>query len=802
MDSSLKFNSTDFTDQDIASLGDVPSAAGMTAAQLKARFDNIGKNMIAMGKHNDLVDALSGVSGASGIGTLDYDGQGNVITVQGALDNLSADKANKSGWSPVSRVMVVDSTGTMTPSGVTTTALSRIANLTDDAQSQIDALEENKYDKGGHSADKALVTDANGNVQTSFTTRQQIEMLSTLTNNPQEQINKAFADIAGEFSASKTYAAGDYVLYQQNLYRFIADHAAGDWIGTDAAAATLADGSLKRALEYDINAIADKTENLATVPTGRYYIGSAGGINPSGDKWVGMSERIPCQPSSEYTLKIFDHGASSVVGLYAAFYAADGTFIELQSHSKAPNLAWYTFSSPATAAYMCFCAYNATAISAETKLMVVSGGLFPAAYNPPLIPHDAVARQILGSTANLNTAIVGRYYTNASGETLNDADGKRVGMMTKIPCEPSTDYTLEVFGVTATTACGLYLTWYDANGAFISRDTINRAPSILYYTWQSPATAAYMIAHCYNATAINADAQIMIVKGTVHPSAYLPPVTAVDSVVRQDLDTLSKDVFACEADHTTSVNTTYLTSTSTAAGSADRARILAYNVAQWTNDGTVLIGDVPDKLIAFKKLLMFVGADAVCTNEDAEYINSANTKAPLPDIFAPLYGYKNGVGGTAIYAKTNAGFNSYTLTFDDAPAVYPKRCTLTVGEKTLYVYCIHMTGTTDTARGIQLNAILNDIIAVEEPTYWVLCGDYNTKTDTDMSNVLTMAAAAGAIPANGGYLGWLKTHKNGNPLDNMLVSDNIIIRRFEVLGNWFSDLYSDHFPIYCDLELV
>lgn len=90
MDSSLKFNSTDFTDQDIASLEDVPSAAGMTAAQLKARFDNIGKNMIAMGKHNALVDALSGENGASGIGALDYDEQGNVITVtvQESLDNL------------------------------------------------------------------------------------------------------------------------------------------------------------------------------------------------------------------------------------------------------------------------------------------------------------------------------------------------------------------------------------------------------------------------------------------------------------------------------------------------------------------------------------------------------------------------------------------------------------------------------------------------------------------------------------------------------------------------------------------
>lgn len=85
MDSSLKFNSADFTGQDIAGLPDVPSAAGMTAAQLKARFDNIGKVMIALGKHNALVDALSDSSGASGIGAV-YGGA--ATTVQDALDSL------------------------------------------------------------------------------------------------------------------------------------------------------------------------------------------------------------------------------------------------------------------------------------------------------------------------------------------------------------------------------------------------------------------------------------------------------------------------------------------------------------------------------------------------------------------------------------------------------------------------------------------------------------------------------------------------------------------------------------------
>lgn len=97
MDSSLKFTEAEFTtSKTVSGLPDNPSApnSGITAAALKARFDNIGKVMIALGKHNDLVDALSGVNGASGIGTLDYDGQGNIITVQGSLDTLYAQNAD------------------------------------------------------------------------------------------------------------------------------------------------------------------------------------------------------------------------------------------------------------------------------------------------------------------------------------------------------------------------------------------------------------------------------------------------------------------------------------------------------------------------------------------------------------------------------------------------------------------------------------------------------------------------------------------------------------------------------------
>lgn len=85
--SDLKFQSSDFTGKDIASLADRPGDSGMTAAQLKARFDQIPKMMLALGNFNDLIDALKASGGASEIGAVNEDVGGD--NVQEVLDALS-----------------------------------------------------------------------------------------------------------------------------------------------------------------------------------------------------------------------------------------------------------------------------------------------------------------------------------------------------------------------------------------------------------------------------------------------------------------------------------------------------------------------------------------------------------------------------------------------------------------------------------------------------------------------------------------------------------------------------------------
>lgn len=92
--SDLKFTDIEFAGKDISSLPDAPSASGITAAQLKARFDMVPKTMLALGKFNDLIDALAlaenGQGGAQSIGIATIPGL-DAKTVQKALELLKVD---------------------------------------------------------------------------------------------------------------------------------------------------------------------------------------------------------------------------------------------------------------------------------------------------------------------------------------------------------------------------------------------------------------------------------------------------------------------------------------------------------------------------------------------------------------------------------------------------------------------------------------------------------------------------------------------------------------------------------------
>ena len=81
-----KIREADYTGKDVASLPDEPSEAGMSAAELKAAFDKLGKEVIVP-KHNAFVDASVGTGGAGNTGAEEIE-SGSGQTVQSNLEYL------------------------------------------------------------------------------------------------------------------------------------------------------------------------------------------------------------------------------------------------------------------------------------------------------------------------------------------------------------------------------------------------------------------------------------------------------------------------------------------------------------------------------------------------------------------------------------------------------------------------------------------------------------------------------------------------------------------------------------------
>ena len=97
-------------------------------------------------------------------------------------------------------------------------------------------------------------------------------MDDTYINNPKST--------APQFSASKAYAAGDYVYYNRKLYRFTAAHAAGAWTGSDASEATVS-GELS-AIKADLTQMKYEVTNTALFESGA--INGADGNNYASSK--------------------------------------------------------------------------------------------------------------------------------------------------------------------------------------------------------------------------------------------------------------------------------------------------------------------------------------------------------------------------------------------------------------------------------------------------------------------------------------------------------------------------------------
>ena len=173
------------------------------------------------------------------------------------------------------------------------------------------------------------------------------------------------------------------------------------------------------AIHAVINQIGEKTVNLCTVPTGRYYHQS-GEIVPSTDKWVSASAPVPCEPNQAYVFSAFDNGVTTTSKLYAIWFDSSKNTIKTDSINRAGTTIHYSWTSPENAAYMYISVYNSTAISADTKLQITKGSTNPTSYSAPYSGLDSTARSGIEALNNeletVNSISLQRF-----GTTINTA---------------------------------------------------------------------------------------------------------------------------------------------------------------------------------------------------------------------------------------------------------------------------------------------------------------------------------------------------------------------------------------------
>lgn len=261
------------------------------------------------------------------------------------------------------------------------------------------------------------------------------------------------------------------------------------------------------------------------------------------------------------------------------------------------------------------------------------------------------------------------------------------------------------------------------------------------------------------------------------------------------------------------------------AGSSDNSGIdltvMSYNVANYNNDTSTYISDA--QIVAFKKLLSSTRPDIIGLQENAEYLDSASTKASHTYLFTPVFPHMYGPNSSSIASKIT-GHDVDILTFSNGRAT--RVIYFTINNKTLLFVSAHpvanQNGTgiasaeTIAARSTQYDELMKWVhqeitlnrygtttpISCQNWDWCIIAGDMNSITATDRTNLADYVEARGFTMANGGWLGWIKTEKTGYAIDNIICSPDVIINSVEVLEALAGDLYSDHYPVVSHVTLL
>ena len=251
-------------------------------------------------------------------------------------------------------------------------------------------------------------------------------------------------------------------------------------------------------------------------------------------------------------------------------------------------------------------------------------------------------------------------------------------------------------------------------------------------------------------------------------------------------------------------------------------RVLCYNIANFNDDTSTYIPD--ENLIELRKMFGKQNAEVLLLQEDREYIDSSNTQSSDSYVYFPMYPNRYGAGGSTIHSKVQLS-NAGIVQFSNGRNMRYGVLNVSQSIKILCVSAHPVWGGSTQeyidARDTQYHEMcqwVNGEITLEPygggtgvyapaHTHVVIGIDTNAGTAQDIANLQTRVSNAGLLMANGGRFGFVYTCNIGsearrNCIDNIIVSNNIIINNFESLSSLYSSLYSDHVPIIADLTLL
>lgn len=284
------------------------------------------------------------------------------------------------------------------------------------------------------------------------------------------------------------------------------------------------------------------------------------------------------------------------------------------------------------------------------------------------------------------------------------------------------------------------------------------------------------------------------------------------------------EAFIISQSDNTSMTFTPAAITAGPANVGEALRIMTYNVAKWNKDTSTFLTD--EKIFNVREFLSDTQPAIVCTQEDGPIDATSGSRPSATWIFNPAIPQHYGAGQCCIHSRAAALENVGVVWMQSTRPI--RAAVYTINNKRVLICSVHPLANKDSTGSSSVESIAERLTEYTQLFNWVMgrvqlplypnnvmtsapawdaciiCGDFNTITTDDKGNLATLAGADGFTMANGGYLGWIETEVNQNgrkALDNVIVK-GCVINGFKSYQSKYEELWSDHYPVICDLTVL